>query len=138
MENDGYYEAYWPRGARQQRTRALAPRLDTLEGKTVAQLWDQLFKGDVVFEILEEGLRERFPGVKFVSWREFGSTHGGEEKEALAALPANSKRSRSWTNVARSGNALPCVCGNALDPKSGKSAIGVSRIEPSGWTCSTT
>ena len=89
--NDGYYEAYWPRTPRQQLTRELAPRLDTLEGKTVAQLWDELFKGDVVFEILEEGLRERFPGVKFVSWREFGSTHGGEEKEALAALPAKFK-----------------------------------------------
>ena len=89
--NDGYYEAYWPRGARQQRARALAPRLSTLEGKTVAQLWDQLFKGDVIFEILEESLKARFPGVKFVSWREFGSTHGGEEKEALAALPAKFK-----------------------------------------------
>ena len=85
--NDGYYEAYWPRGPRQQKTRALAPRLETLEGKTVAQLWDQLFKGDIVFEILEESLRARFPGVRFVSWREFGSTHGGDEKEGLAALP---------------------------------------------------
>ena len=91
QSNDGYYEACWPRGARQQKTRALAPRLATLEGKTVAQLWDQLFKGDVVFEVLEEGLKARFPGVKFVSWREFGSTHGGEEKEALAALPERFK-----------------------------------------------
>ena len=89
--NDGYFEAYWPRGARQQKTRELAPRLDTLEGKTVAQLWDYLFKGDQVFEVLEEGLRRRYPGIKFVSWREFGSTHGGEEKEALAALPARFK-----------------------------------------------
>ena len=80
--NDGYYEAYWPRAARQQRTRALAPRLETLEGKTVAQIWDYLFKGDQVFELLEAGLKARYPGVRFVSWREFGSTHGGEEKEA--------------------------------------------------------
>lgn len=85
--NDGYFEAYWPRGARQQKTRSLAPRLDTLEGKTVAQLWDFLFKGDEVFELLEEGLKKQFPHVKFVSWREFGSTHGGDEKDALAALP---------------------------------------------------
>ena len=85
--NDGYYEAYWPRSPRQQRTRALAKRLDTLEGKTVAQLWDELFKGDVVFELLEEGLKKRYPGIKFVSWKVFGSTHGGNEKEALAALP---------------------------------------------------
>jgi hypothetical protein len=89
--NDGYYEAYWPRAARQERVRQLAPRLASLEGKTVAQLWDQLFKGDVVFELLEEALRKQFPGIKFVSWREFGSTHGGEEKEALAALPRRLK-----------------------------------------------
>jgi len=89
--NDGYFEAYWPRGARQQKTRALAPRLDTLEGKTVAQLWDYLFKGDEVFALLEEGLKKQFPGVKFVSWRDLGSTHGGDEKETLAALPARFK-----------------------------------------------
>ena len=89
--NDGYYEAYWPRSPRQQRTRALAPRLASLEGKTVAQIWDYLFKGDEVFALLEEGLKKSFPGIKFVSWREFGSTHGGEEKEALAALPKRFK-----------------------------------------------
>jgi hypothetical protein len=89
--NDGYYEAYWPRSQRQERMRALAPRLTTLEGKTVAQLWDQLFKGDVVFDLLEEGLRERCPGIRFVSWRDFGSTHGGEEKEVLARLPQRLK-----------------------------------------------
>lgn len=85
--HDGYYEAHWPRSPRQQGTRALAPRLDTLEGKVIAQLWDELFKGDIVFEHLEEGLRQRYPGVKFVSWRVFGSTHGADEKAALAALP---------------------------------------------------
>ena len=89
--NDGYYEAYWPRAPRQQLARKLAPRLDTLEGKTVAQLWDELFKGDIVFELLEEGLKKRYPAIKFVSWREFGSTHGGNEKAALAALPQRLK-----------------------------------------------
>jgi hypothetical protein len=89
--NDGYYEALWPRGERQQRTRPLTKRLDTLDGKTIAQIWDFLFKGDQVFALLEEGLKKRYPNVKFVSWREFGSSHGGEEKEALAALPAKFK-----------------------------------------------
>lgn len=91
QSNDGYFEAYWPRGARQQKTRALAPRLSTLEGKTVAQLWDYLFKGDEVFALLEEGLKKKYPGVKFVSWRDLGSTHGGDEKETLAALPQRFK-----------------------------------------------
>ena len=89
--NDGYYEAYWPRAPRQQLTRELAPRLESLEGKTVAQLWDELFKGDVVFDLLEEGLKQRYPGIRFVSWREFGSTHGGNEREVLAKLPERLK-----------------------------------------------
>lgn len=55
--NDGYYEAYWPRSARQMGLKPLAPRLESLEGKTVAQLWDYLFRGDEVFALLEEGLK---------------------------------------------------------------------------------
>ncbi len=89
--NDGYYEVFWPRAPRQMRTKPLAQRLASLDGKTVAQLWDYLFKGDEVFALLEEGLKARFPGVRFVSWREFGSTHGGEERAALVALPARFK-----------------------------------------------
>jgi hypothetical protein len=90
--NDGYYEALWPRAPKQMRQRNLASRLPSLEGKTVAQLWDYLFRGDQVFALLEEGLRTRYPGIRFVSWREFGSTHGGEEKAALAELPQRFKK----------------------------------------------
>jgi hypothetical protein len=81
------YEALWPRSPRQVGIKPLARRLDTLEGKTVAQLWDYVFRGDEVFPLLQEGLKQRFPGVKFVSWKEFGSTHGSEEREVLASLP---------------------------------------------------
>ena len=89
--NDGYYEALWPRSPRQTKVKSLAPRLDTLEGKTVAQVWDHVFRGDEVFASLEEGLRARYPGVKFVSWREFGNTHGGEEREVVASLAGKFK-----------------------------------------------
>jgi len=71
--------------------RSLAPRLKTLEGKTVAQLWDFLFRGDQVFALIEEGLKARFPGVRFVSWREFGNTHGADEREVVARLPQRFK-----------------------------------------------
>src|ERR1043166_3394833 len=89
--NDGHYEVYWPRSPRQTNAKSLAARVDTLEGKTVAQLWDDLFRGDEVFALLEEGLKARFPGVKFVSWREFGNTHGNNEREIVAALPERFK-----------------------------------------------
>jgi len=85
--NDGHYEVYWPRSPRQVRGRRLAPRLSTLNGKTIAQFWDFIFSGDKVFEALEEGIRARYPDVRFVSWREFGNTHGADERRILESLP---------------------------------------------------
>jgi len=90
-DNDGYYEALWPRSPRQTRVKPLAKRLDTLAGKTIAQVWDYVFRGNEIFEFLEAGLKARFPGVRFVSWREFGSTHGGDEREVVASLPKKFK-----------------------------------------------
>ena len=85
------YEVVWPKGERKLKTRPLAKRLDTLNGKTVAQLWDYLFAGDEVFAALEEELAKQYPDVKWVSWRDFGSTHGVNEKELLASLPQRFK-----------------------------------------------
>ena len=56
-----------------------------------AALYAARFRGNEVFEFLEEGLKARFPGVKFVSWREFGNTHGSDEREVVAALPKKFK-----------------------------------------------
>jgi hypothetical protein len=90
-ENDGYYEVFWPRAPRQVKRKSLAPRLDSLAGKTVAQLWDFIFRGDEVFDALEQGLRTRYPDVRFVSWREFGNTHGSDERNVVAAIPQRLK-----------------------------------------------
>ena len=89
--NDGYYEVFWPRAPRQTKKKKLAPRPASLEGKTIAQLWDFIFKGDKIFEIFEQELPKRYPGVKWVSWREFGNTHGQDERQILADLPRRLK-----------------------------------------------
>ena len=89
--SNGLYDVVRPSGERRQALRPLARRLGTLNGKTIAQLWDFLFAGDEVFTALEETLRAQYPDVKFVSWREFGSTHAVNEKELLASLPQRFK-----------------------------------------------
>jgi hypothetical protein len=78
----------WPRGRRTVTVKPVAPRLSTLAGKTIGQLWDDLFRGDEIFPMLEGELSRRFPGVKFVGYRTFGSTHGADEHDVLARLPA--------------------------------------------------
>ncbi|HUP95625.1 MAG TPA: hypothetical protein VM164_11995 [Burkholderiales bacterium] len=89
--SDGYYEALWPRSPRQMQLKPLAKRLDTLEGKTIAQMWDYVFRGDEVFALLEEGLKKRYPNIRWVSYKEIGNTHGGEEREIVASIPRKFK-----------------------------------------------
>jgi hypothetical protein len=85
------YSVVWPSGERRLAVRPLAKRLDTLNGKKVAQLWDYLFAGDEVFAALEAKIAEQYPDIEWVSWRDFGSTHGINEKEVLASLPQRFK-----------------------------------------------
>ena len=81
-------QVLWPRGRRTVTAKPGAPRLDTLAGKTIGQLWDDLFRGDEIFPMLEEALARRFSDVKFVDYRTFGSTHGAKEHEVIQTLPA--------------------------------------------------
>jgi hypothetical protein len=81
------YDVVWPRSPRTAELVTLAPRPASLEGKRIAFIWDYLFRGDEIFRLLEEGIRGRYPGARFASWREFGNTHGSEEHAVLSALP---------------------------------------------------
>ena len=89
--NEGKYSVYWPRGQRTLDVQAVAPRLGSLSGKTVAFLWDYMFRGDEIFAILKKELQSRFPGINFIGQDEFGSTHGEDERKVLAALPEKLK-----------------------------------------------
>lgn len=89
--SDAQYQALWPRGPRQAKVKPLAKRLDTLEGKTIAWVWDYVFRGDEVFAQLEESLKAKYPGVKFLSYEKFGNTHSDKEREVVAALPGKLK-----------------------------------------------
>ena len=81
------HQVVWPRGARLADILPAAKRPASLEGKTVAFLWDFLFRGDQVFKILEKGLKDKFPGVRFVGYEVFGNTHSGDERKVLAPVP---------------------------------------------------
>ncbi len=81
------FEVVWPRGAKTASVTALAPRLQTLDGAVVGELWDYLFRGDEIFPALREELRRRFPGIRFVEYPTFGSTHGAEEHDSISQLP---------------------------------------------------
>ena len=81
------YDVVFPLGIQTSSQVKLAPRLDTLSGKTICELWDNVFRGDAVHKELEAHLSEQYPGIRFVSYDEFGNTHGVGEEEVLTSLP---------------------------------------------------
>ncbi|MBU2534102.1 MAG: hypothetical protein KKB37_15280 [Alphaproteobacteria bacterium] len=85
------YDVVWPRSSKTVDVKPLAPRLRSLDGATVAFLWDHLFRGDEIWPTLSNELAKRYPGMKFIGYEEFGSTHGDEEQRVLAELPAKLK-----------------------------------------------
>ena len=94
VPESGVYKVVWPRGNRVVEGIPFTQRPDTLEGKTICELWNGVYRGDEIFPIVEKELVNRYPGIKFVSYEVFGSTHGGEEAKVIAALPAKLEQSR--------------------------------------------
>jgi hypothetical protein len=58
-----------------------------LNGRSVAQLWDGLFRGDELLAIISDALRSRFPRVRIVDHAAFGVTHGPDEARLREHLP---------------------------------------------------
>jgi len=90
----GGYEVVWPCGNRVVEAIPYAQRLDTLEGKTICELSNRIYRSDEIFPLLEKELSNRYTGVKFVNYKTFGSIHGGEEGNVIAALPNALKQNK--------------------------------------------
>lgn len=83
---DHHEDVVWPRSRQAIDPQTLAPRPESLDGKTVAFLWDYLFRGDDIFPVIAEELKASYPSVNVINFDEFGTTHGEGEAELVAAL----------------------------------------------------
>jgi hypothetical protein len=63
-----------------------AARLDNLDGKTVCEIWNGVFKGDVTFPIIRAQLQARYPGVRIVPYTEFPHAPGADNPARQRAL----------------------------------------------------
>ena len=83
------YDVVWPLGRSRVEEVAANERLADLSGKTIGFIWDYLFKGPEMFEMIKTKLSAEFPGVRYVDYEVFGNIHGSdaEEKASLSALP---------------------------------------------------
>lgn len=82
----GLEDALWPGGVGAVETIRAAARAD-LAGKRIGFLWDDMFRGEEIFPILQQNISERSDDVTFVGYEDFGPIFGDEEHAVVAALP---------------------------------------------------
>ena len=88
FSNPQDFEVLWPSGPSAIPPIEPAPRLPSLAGKRIGFLWDDMFRGDEIFPLLEAQIRALEPGVEFVGHEQFGAIFGGSEHVVLEELPA--------------------------------------------------
>ena len=81
------FAVVWPLARSTNPRVTLNPRLDEPEGKRIGFIWDHVFRGDEIYELVESELSTRFPTMTFVPYTTFGNVHGEDEPEVFAALP---------------------------------------------------
>ncbi len=69
-------------------TEVHAPRLDTLEGKTICELSNDTWQAHRVLPEIRRLLQERFPTAKFIPYTEFPTGNEGIDTEKAAELVA--------------------------------------------------
>lgn len=82
------FEVAWPLGPSAVKIIPLAKRLETLKDKTIGEMWDWVYRGDEIYPIVEEELKRRYPGIRFVHYDEFGNPHSANESKVYEDLPA--------------------------------------------------
>jgi hypothetical protein len=80
------FDVVWPLAPLGVERQALAPRPTSLDGATIGFLWDDMFRGDELFPVLEVELSKRFSGLTFVGYDTFGNTHGPDETAVIAGI----------------------------------------------------
>ena len=70
-------EVISPLGLPVTQNKGIAPRLPTLEGKTVGEVYNHHFKGDQMFALYRQLLQQRYPGVRIVPYNEMPASYVG-------------------------------------------------------------
>ena len=87
-EQQPVYQVVWPLGKSHWDKRDLNPGLADLNGKTIAEVWDRVFRGEEIFPAIRVALKKKYPQVRFAEYDTFGDPQGVNQKQVLADLPA--------------------------------------------------
>jgi hypothetical protein len=64
-------EVVSPLGFEAVRQAGVAGRIESLNGKTIGEFWNGVFKGDLAFPVIREALKKKYPGLRVVPYGDF-------------------------------------------------------------------
>ena len=95
-----------PEGLQQNAIAGTSRHLDTLDGKTIGEVYNNHFKGELMFETYRRLFRERFPGVRIIPFDRFPTVYVGGD-------PASQKKTaREIAALARELKVDALITGN--------------------------
>jgi hypothetical protein len=71
-----------PEGLQVNQARGVTRHLDTLEGKTIGEVYNNHFKGEQMFRAYRRLFQERYPGVKIIPYDKFPIVYVGGDPTA--------------------------------------------------------
>ena len=88
------FDVLWPLGPSTVGPLELNASMGQVDGKRIGFVWDYVFRGDEMCELVKDEIRSVSVDVEFVDYTEFGNIHGPEEREVMSALPDRLRAAR--------------------------------------------
>ena len=104
----------------------MAPRLDTLAGKTVCLVWNHTFKADITLPAIGEALKKKYPGIRIIPYTEIDAAvraAGGERPWTEPAI-LQAVLKKKGCDVVISGNGGCGIC----TPNAARVVIAAEKI----------
>jgi hypothetical protein len=86
-----------PEGLPQKASKGASRHLDTLEGKTIGEVYNNHFKGELMFQTYRRLFKERYPGVKIIPYDKFPIVYvGGDPASQKQTAKDIARLAKEW------------------------------------------
>jgi hypothetical protein len=95
-----------PEGLQLREVSGVSRHLDTLAGKTIGEVYNNHFKGELMFQTYRRLFKEKFPGVRIIPFDKFPTVYVGGDPAA------QKKTAREIASLAKEWEVDAIITGN--------------------------
>ena len=86
-----------PEGLQLRAVGGVSRHLDTLEGKTIGEVYNNHFKGELMFQTYRRLFKDKYPGIKIIPYDKFPIVYvGGDPASQKKTAKDIARLAREW------------------------------------------